>query len=186
MTLSFVLHNNFLSCVIHSSCVSCLSFCTSVHMAGAVQAYATCHCPYHKVTAHPHSSPLSSAKTGRYLLATWRHLETRWTWAFSHIGQNDSSIFLLSFHQIPCSIEQLPKLYHLPFIPLIVLQFICTLQQELSGHIHLATILVIKSTPLYVMHGHSHQHNVFLFHHLHVITILSSLVLVHLSHCCDT
>ena len=97
MTLSFVLHNNFLSCVIHSSCVSCLSFCTSVHMAGAVQAYATCHCPYHKVTAHPHSSPLSSAKTGRYLLATWRHLETRWTWAFSHIGQNNSSIFYYPF-----------------------------------------------------------------------------------------
>ena len=47
MTPSLVLHNNFLSFAIHSTCVSCLSFCTTVHMCyvvGAEWVHTTCHC----------------------------------------------------------------------------------------------------------------------------------------------
>ena len=102
MTPSLVLHNNFLSFVIHSSCVSCLSFlylCSYGRscVVGAEWVHTTWHYSCHKDPVQLHSSPQSSAKTGRYLLTTWRHLETRWIWAFSHIRQNDSSIFYYSF-----------------------------------------------------------------------------------------
>ena len=132
MTLSFVLHNNFLCFVTHSSCVSCLSFCTSIHMTGAVQAHTTCHCPYHKVTAHPHSSPLNSAKTGRYLLATWRHLETRWTWAFSHIRQNESSIFfiILSLYTLHYHVTS----FTLSSILLFISLYFCSHMSSISLH----------------------------------------------------
>ena len=96
MTPSLVLHDNFLCFVIipHVFLVFPFALLFIFYVVGAEWMHTTCHCSYHKDPVQLHSSPLSSAKTGRYLLVTWRYLEIRWTWAFSHIGQNVSSIFL--------------------------------------------------------------------------------------------
>ena len=142
MIPSLVLHNIFLSFVIHSSCVSCLSFCTSVHMCyvvGAEWVHTSCHYSCHGVPAQPCSGPLSSAKTGRYLLATWRYLDTRWTWAFSHIRQNESSIFF--YYYLSCSFEQLPLLWHLSFF---------------SFHYASVLMCVLYFTPLSTAKTHKH------------------------------
>ena len=183
---SLVLHNNFLclSSIPHVFLV--FPFCT-VDMAGAEEVHTTCHCSYHKVSDNPtqlHWTLPRLVGTCWLLEDTLRQDEDRY---FHTLDKMSHQLFFYSFNAyLAPSCNSLSPGISPSFLSLYFCSHVCTLQQELSGCIHLVTVLVTKTIHFMSCMGHSHLHNNFLFHHLLMTTIFSFLVIIHLDLCCDT